>query len=737
MDNTELINALSQVTDGLNRMGDSFKYTTVGFTSQPAGLNPLVNAFKNMIVEIYSKLNKSYEKKLKDLTDEVVDGNKGQKEENEALKTAIGVLRGIQEKAKNEENDRNKKASTLNQYFQKSFDSWKDGKKNISVLQKMVGISFQSFLIGKDILKTSKAILENMNNVMLTNAEFAASLRQAGVSIQEGFDEGFLKYAQIAGKDREKFVEMLSQNAGFITSANAKGLNGVNVLANQTNKLTGILGLSGREIESSIKAYNESMLTTANAANIAGIDHTNELIRSTSALKSFAMATGQSVENILKEQKAKEKSWQMQRLATDQRTRSQFLMMRNLGLSDDMIEAIMLGKHNKASTMAMLDPYSAQMMNDMRRAYMSTINNPEAFRDALVRLNHSSAAEGMRQREANTNVMDYAYINGLGELFAPGTTQWGMLTARNMDFDKERLMKGNDVKALNAVQESYKEMSRSVNKLKDALTPSLETIAEHYPTMTKLLTWMTDFMGNVLQNHPWLGAILMGGQMLAPLTSSILPMFIFGLMNKAKPAIINISEAAGSKFMVTVTTEAAKTGGFFSKLTGVLSKGASLLGKGLTGATLGSVASDLTGGNSTGGLVGGLVGGYALPALAKWGAGRLIGSTLGKALGAFGGPVGVVLGSLIGGWAGGAIGNLFGDKPKNEPASAPESSSYNTSNQTSSGNQTEVVQTQHNVVSLNGMEGLRSLLRDNNAILKNIYSELRTGPMKPGTNMVG
>lgn len=734
MDNTELINALSQVTDGLNKMGDSFKYTTVGFTSQPAGLNPLVNAFKTMIVEIYSKLNKSYEEKLKGLTDEVADGNKGQKEENEALKTAIGVLRGIQEKAKNEENDRNKKASTLNQYFQKSFDSWKDGKKNTSALEKMVGISFQSFLIGKDILKTSKAILENMNSIMLTNAEFAASLRQAGVSIQEGFDEGFLKYAQIAGKDREKFVQMLTENAGFVTSANAKGLNGVNVLANQANKLTGILGLSGREIESSIKAYNESMLTTANAANIAGIDHTNELIRSTSALKSFAMATGQSYENIIKEQKAKEKSWQMQRLATDPRTRSQFMMMRNAGLSDDMIEAIMLNKHNKASTMAMLDPNSARMMNEMRRAYMSTINNPEAFADALVRLNHSSAAEGMRRREANTNVMDYAYINGLGELFAPGTTQWGMLTARNMDFDKNRLMKGTDVKAINAVQETEKELSRSINKLKDAMSPSLKTIADNYPTMTKALTWMTDFMGNVLQNHPWLGAILMGGQMLAPLASSILPMFIFGLMSKTKPAIINISKDAAKHFSITMTAEAAKAGGFFSKLTGVLSKGASLLGKGLTGATLGSVASDLTGGNSTGGLVGGVLGSLALPALAKFGASRLIGSTLGKALGAFGGPVGVILGSLIGGWAGGAIGNLFEDKPKNEPASAPEYSSYNESNQSSS-NQTEVVQTQHNVVSLNGMDTLKSLLRDINSNTKAVVTELRNSGFKTGSNL--
>jgi hypothetical protein len=497
--------------------------------------------------------------------------------------------------------------------------------------------------------------------------------------------------------------------------------------------LVGTLGLTANEVKSVTKSYNDSMLTTANQAEIASIDHTNELMKSTRALKTFAMATGQSVENILKEQKERERTWQMQRLASDPRTRNQLMMMRNAGLSDELIEGIMLGKHNKATTMAMLDPNSAAMMQQMRRAYMTTMGDPEAFAKAMMSMSNSAAAQGMRQSEANMNVMDYAYINGLGELFAPGSTIWGKMTAQTFGNNSNELMSGTEVEGINAMQELSSSINGLKNNIVDALSPAIKTITGYiqpgspiHTAITGLAKWVGENpMGTLFA----FAGIVFAKNFVGTAFSSWVQGKIFQKMG------IGVGTAAAE--------EIGKKATMWSKVGGIIGKSIGVIGGHLLATSIGS---------AIGGGIGSLFGNSEAGSI--WG--RYIGAAVNGAIwGIKGGPWGALAGAIAGiaiEAGKDLISNFFGSSneeektttvTKNAPSEASNTSAYNTQyvndEQQSSGGiaQPATVNTTHNSVSVIGMESLRSLIRENNNILKDVYAELRTGPMKTGTNLVG
>ena len=130
------------------------------------------------------------------------------------------------------------------------------------------------------------------------------------------------------------------------------------------------------------------------------------------------------------------------------------------------------------------------------------------------------------------------------------------------------------------------------------------------------------------------------------------------------------------------------------------------------------------------------------------------GAALGGYIGAHFFGIGAIPGALIGG-AIGAWGGYEGtsaivdespeekikkelSKLQNDPAYAQDYSQYNTaynSQSTESSPTPEVTQTQHNVVSLNGIDTLKSLLRDINSNTKAVVTELRNSGMRPGTNL--
>lgn len=734
MDDAVFLEAIGNMTSELVKLNDMSHYTTVGFTTQSAGLNPL----KAMLTEIIGK-NSEEIKKLREAEklDSIIDSKDSEKKSKQ-FDAIIDTLKGLQKKAEEEKQESNNKNSTINQYYKNALESWKNGGKDTPGTLKKIGAGiFQTVMITKDILHTTTAILKNMSTVMLTNMNFATDLRAAGVKISEGFDAGFIKYADAAGRSREEFVNLLRENSQFIASANAAGLNGTKIVSTQMGKLFGKMGITAREAEESIKAYNESMMTAANQANIDRINHTNEVIKSTEALKMFAMATGQSYENLIKEQKEKQKTWQMQRLATDPKTRAQFAALKNIGLSDDMIEAIMLGKANKASVMASLDPYSARMLNDMRGSYMRTINNPKQFMRELARISNSSNAQGMRNKEARINPADYAYINGLAELFAPGSTQWGRLVNGRLRLNAEGDLYDEEAQAMNTVAEAEKNLTVALNDLKDAVSPSLKTIASLYPKMTGLVAGLSNMVSWVLTSTGPLGKGLVAGglaiQMLAPIANSITPFIVMHYASKLFKGFG--ATKVGTEMATAFATASTKTGGFIAKHNIFLTKHLKWLGKIINsgiGKFLGVV-----------GLLGEAANTYEdfSEGNKKAGWGRIIGGLVGGAAGFIfgGGPAGAILGANIGAMAGGWLGGLGDDKKtENAPANANRASQYGNSVNSYNEDASPIanVSTTPSVITVNGIDGLRSLLREINSNTKAILTELRTKGMYTGTNMV-
>ncbi len=735
-----ILQGIQQVSESLSKLVDSDAYMSVGFTTQQAGLNPLKGMLTDVLSNLVGKRGDKLAEAVKKIGQEIDESNAADVGRREQIKELGLTLKGIHSKLKAEEDEKKKNTNTLNQYFKNAYDNWRENKGKGKARDKYLGLMYQSVIIGKDLLNVTQKIFNSFNSAMLTNANFSADLRAAGVKIVDGFDEGFLKYSNESGKLREELVELLKQNSQFIASANGQGLNGVSILSKETSKLAGMFGLTSREIDASVKTYNDSMLTTANQAQMANLNHENELVKTTQALKMFAMATGQSYENLVKERQERERTWQMKKLASDPRTRAQYMMLRDLGLSDEMIEGIMLGKVNKATTMALLNADSARMLGMMQSAFRSTINNPAEFYRQLGLINHSAAANGMRALEANMNPYDLAYMpNEMGALYAPGTYMWGKMTASTFDLNAEKYLFDKEAEAQNKLLEVNKDLTKAVNKIKDALAPDLDTISKHYPWVAKSMIAISDALGSVMQ-WPVIGQLIGGtavvAQTLAPLADSLMPMFIFGMMSKAKPSVIKLSKDAAGNFIGTITAEASKAGGFFSKLGSVFKYGAGIIGGSILVASAGSIGSSLAKTKGGAATIGALIGG-AGGALA-----------IGTLLAPFTGGTSLAVAALLGAAGGATYGGYSAYKQKErelQTSPATELNSQYNSLSNSPSNYTEqpqsslqpaTVNTTYNTVSVIGIDTIRRLLTNIDENTRNMYSAIRTGGMHPGTNLV-
>ena len=711
---------LKEMSTLVSRLSEPGTGAFISISSNSAALAPLERVLGNILSKTRKQLSDEFGEKTKEASKETTD---------ELKKQTDAVTHEIKEKKKSDEKQYDSFKALARALHDKIKDNGKDsltrGEKLVLRLEK-IGLTCQliSDFSGKIFQKVSDLATQQIN--------FAADLRSAGVFIKTGFDQSFIKFANEAGLSREGFAEFMKENSRFISSMNAKGINGAEVLAKESRKLLGTMGLTAGEISATTKAYNESMLTTANQASIASIDHTNELMKSTRALKTFAMATGQSVENILKEQKERERTWQMQRLASDPRTRNQLMMMRNAGLSDELIEGIMLGKHNKATTMALLDPNSARMLSSMRQAYMSTMGNPEAFAKAMMALSNSSAAQGMRRSEANMNVMDYAYINGLGELFAPGSTIWGKMTSQTFGNNPNQLMSGTEVDAINAMQNLTANINELKNNFMNALSPSLKTISDWIRpdgVIGQSLKGIAEWVGK----NPFL---VLSGWVAVTAGKSIGSSFLGSIMQAW--AFKKMGIGIGTKTAETMTTVLSGKSGFLGKLAMVMGEGASKMSRGIRGSIAGLVS---------GLAIRGAANAFGLDT-GKWSWMIEAGSGLGGLIGNILFPgVGGILGSIAGGLLGYVVSRFIGGKSDeakaadtlNSPASSTSISTYNESGESneSSGGvvQPATVNTTYNTVSVIGIDSIRSLLRSIEENTKNTYNEIRNGPYRGGTNL--
>ena len=679
----------------------------------PGDWKPMMEPLKKVLQEITKNQDKISDNEAK----AEAKRNKTLDQQHAELIQVYEDLNSIEEFILNQTKDISKEQKkqgqenkTMREYLKDLVTKTDDnGKKQ----HKVLNFIYTTGVVLKDIYDVSKKVLESFNESnFFINEKIAEALRSNGV-VLNNFDENFNRLADESGRTREEFVQRLTENSQFIASQYAVGKNGTEIVAGQLKKVSAKFGMTLEESDKAVKSFNDSMMSAGNQANIANIDYENELYKSTSALKSFALATGQSVEAILKEQKLREKSWQMQRLATDPRTRNQFLMMRNAGLSDDMIEAIMLNKVNKASVMATLDPNSAMMLSGMRRAYMTTKGNPEAFAQAMMGLSNSRAAEGMRRTQALTNPESLAYVNGLGELFDPAS-QWGMLTSMHMR--RDNLMETTDAKAIDETNKHVMKVNQINNDMINAMAPSLQTIAEDLPTISKTLTWLPEQMAKVM-NIPIISksltAISTTLQTIEPaLNSKTMQM----IMQKFTGSDVDEEDEDGGK------KSSSKDGASTKELNNFFTKG-----RGLSLMLLGA------------GSAAGLLGYFTKESWLLRGGFTLAGAGIGGSI--TGGWKGAALGGILGYFStGDLVDRLLGKEKTNDkgPAvSSVETTAFNFGNQNTNYNNPITAQSARlSALDIGSIlkNDIVDILKDSNDTLKNMYSEFRTGGFKLGTN---
>ena len=757
MENQAIIDLLTNTSNQINSIMTG-PGAMIQFSSASGSMNPLKDALIDVLNKFLDKQVKIADSKDKKKYDK--ENKDAEKRAKKLIEEQQKIIKGIIDKK--EQSDKIS-AGTLTGLAKNSLAEMKSGNKaSLSGMEKFLGYSARGIEITKDLFDVTKKIYKVISQKVFENIDFANDLREAGVLIKEGFDEGFIKYVTMSGKDREAFIKLAQENSRTISSMNGAGMNGLEVLAKESKKLTGVLGLSTKEIDASIKYHNASLLTAANQADIATMDHEEVLLKSTKALKMFAFETGQSYENLLKERREREKTWQMQRLANDPRTKDQFLMLRNMGMSDEQIEAIMLGKANKASVMAHLDSDSAAMFQSIQHAYRTSKGNPEAFSRSLAKISNSGAANNLRRKSANVNIEDMAYLSeDMGVIMDP-SLQWGKFVNERLNEGGEEKMYDKEANTLNDIQKINADINRAQVRIANAMIPSLETTAKHLPSIRDNL----EKLANYLEKHPGAataaGWITNGASILTTIAGSIAPFIMWkagGLLFKGTKGIFKGIWKGGAAILGKAMSKSIKAGVKAGVKEGAKA-GAKASAKAVSKAVTKKAAKEaVKAGIKAGAKAGAKTAGKAV--------GKAAGKSLLKKIPLIGLGAGLIFGAgraLSGDWTGalgevasGAASTIPGigtaasvaidaglaardiHNAMNEPANADESSEYNTESQQAKGaKENPSAETQEGMcqcVSVENITTVEDLLNSINENTKALLNEFKSNGFNVGTNM--
>lgn len=377
----EVVDALTQIIDGSGASG----YVAVGFRSG-TGLQELDKLLKKYFgkpsIDLDTLVKNDTERKRNEEKQQASDNNK----HKELLKKLDEVKDTVSKK------------------------SDEDGQSLNNRLQELYSQAARVAKIGIN------AYIE-MRNAATPFVATMRNLESSGVSLSNGMKDIADISAQ-TGMSIDDIGTNFSKASGVISKFNAVGQNGIQSLTNMYKSIDDKLNLTFSEQTNLI---NEFIDQRKNLHNLNDPNFQQEFTKYATNIKLLARATGTTVENLIQEQKEKEKARSLQAYAMS--NPGVYQGLKAIGASDDMILNIMSGGRLSAAETLMarqnplLNTIYMTAMQGMRNGTLN-INNPLGILGAIssIRPVYNNEMNRVATLSSNPDAVTVAGVSSLMDL---------------------------------------------------------------------------------------------------------------------------------------------------------------------------------------------------------------------------------------------------------------------------------------------------------------------------------
>lgn len=318
--------------------------------------------------------------------------------------------------------------------------------------------------------ETIKQIAVPVINETKKRMNWLSELEKSGVHLAEGFDESFTDLANTAKMSHDSFVRMLSANSRQIAKLNAVGLNGARTFSNALNKTVGKFGYTTDEASTALSSYMENIVGFYSKETLAEKLKSNATTAYLKNLKELSAATGKSVDILTQENQLKEDTLFAKKL--NAQNPALYGTLKQAGLSDSQIKALVTGRPNDASVMANFTPEGRAVWSQFekltRGSLKGTISNEELIQE-VGNLLKSDAVERGRKRLEN---MDWSMAGVLSESqghneglgFVPGLAKFNTFSAKTVGNNE------GDTAIVNSLNDYLAEIDKLQNNWNKALS---------------------------------------------------------------------------------------------------------------------------------------------------------------------------------------------------------------------------------------------------------------------------
>lgn len=320
------------------------------------------------------------------------------------------------------------------------------------------------------ILETLKEIAVPAINETKKRMNWLSELEKSGVHLAEGFDNSFTDLANTAKMSHDNFARMLAANSKQIAKLNAYGLNGARTFSNALNKTVGKFGYTTDEASTALSSYMENIVGFYSKETLAEKLKNDVTTKYLKNLKELSAATGKSVDILAQENQLKEDTLFAKKL--NAQNPALYGTLKQAGLNDSQIKALVTGRPNEESVMANFTPEGRAVWSQFERltrgSLNGTISNEELIQE-VGNVLRSNAAETGRKRLEN---MDWSMASVLSESqghnkglgFVPGLAKFDTFSANVVANNK------GDTAIVNSLNDYLAEIDKMQNNWNKALS---------------------------------------------------------------------------------------------------------------------------------------------------------------------------------------------------------------------------------------------------------------------------
>lgn len=292
--------------------------------------------------------------------------------------------------------------ATFTETFVDSLDSVKDSIKDLgnkfdkkdettkfetSKLKKVIQLMHTVGVAISSSINIADVAIEEFREKGMKSAKMFSQLYESGVLLENGFDisrkqliamgktaeDDMMSFYDIASKMRlttEEALKSFQQHSKLIARMRSSDIiNADATFAKMHGSMLEKFGLTAKDASATLNYFNETTLRYNDVREMTQQEMIDSVSKTSIFMKKLALATGQSVEQVVALNKLREEEIVQAHLQAQDH--EMYSALKTAGFNNNMIEAFMTGIDNQESIMAAaLDKNMAIMMGEYRQRYL-------------------------------------------------------------------------------------------------------------------------------------------------------------------------------------------------------------------------------------------------------------------------------------------------------------------------------------------------------------------------------